>query len=230
MNPRKLSRDLATSVLRCTAVLLIVTGLGGCTLATPLGPVAGDFVPNEHEGMIYGRMELVINGNTVQSSSAFTKTSVIVHVSHFVSDDQLNTNAFRPGEFSFRAYVTGDGRFAAKLPVGRYYCVEFAYVGVPVGRTSMAGWRTYAEIPGETLGRRSVVTFDVLPNKATYVGHLRHHLDIEHSFRKDHVQFDMDLANDTGQDTAWLLEQHPGLKGATVSRLLVREPLIASAP
>jgi hypothetical protein len=229
MTLRKTSGQIATAATGWAILVSVIIGLTGC--ATPAGKVSNDFTPNDREGVVYGRMELDINGETLPPDyhQGFVNTNVVVHVSRYQGDDQLNSNSWKPGEFAFRAHVSQDGRFAAKLPVGTYYCVEFAYAGVPVGRARLAGWRTYAPILGETLVRPSVITFEVLPNKATYIGHVHHMLQIEHAGRQDHVNFDLRLSDDTAQDTSWLLQQYPNLGGETTSRLVVREPLRAAA-
>ena len=149
-----------------------------------------------------------------------------MHVSRYQGDDQLNSNSWKPGEFAFRAYVSQDGRFAAKFLIGDVPPASSSLT--PAFQWAAPGWRAgglMRRFSGETLGRASVITFEVLPNKATYIGHVRHMLQIEHTGRQDHVNFDLGLSDDTAQDTPWLLQRYPNLQSATTSRLVVREPL-----
>jgi hypothetical protein len=213
-------------------VVLLVCNAAGCATTAP--PVDTGFVPNDREGLVYGRMEFVVDGTTVPPGTrhGLIKPEVDAELSKYTGLDQLNENAWKPGEFVIRAPVSGDGHFAAKLPVGRYYFVGFTYLGAGGGHAGLAFWRTYTQISQTHVSRPMLITFEVVPNKATYLGTVRHLVTVgSNSTTTQEFSFDLQLVDDSAAETARLLQQYSHLKGMTEPHLpkvdLLNSPLQA---
>lgn len=135
-----------------------------------------NLTPNADEGIIFGRMQFSINGTLINTNqSNFFNSSIITHISLFKGDSNINMNLFSPGELAFKSIVVDDGYFAAKLPVGEYYIVEFIYHALfDKELKGTHGFRTYLQRDGITVKNPKIVKFKVLPNKAIYIGDLIH--------------------------------------------------------
>jgi hypothetical protein len=206
-------------------VLSILIFIGnGC--AATADRVSADFAPSKDEGLIYGRMEFVVNGRTLppDARAGFVKPGITAHVSKYIDPGMLNKNGWKPGEFVFDAPVSSEGHFVGKLPVGKYYFVEFQYFGASTGRGNLASWRTYTETSGVRLRRPMLISFEVLPNKATYIGSLRHLVDLgSPSLTTQVFFFDLQLSNEFSNETPRLLQKYPHLKDATESHIVFTE-------
>lgn len=212
----KFDGSLAKSLAVCMAFLLT-----GC--ATFVDAVPPDFVPNAHEGLIYGRMEFVVDGKTLPPDTRYglVKPMIRSSISRFTSIRELNENGWKAGEFAFDAAVSDAGDFVARLPVGRYYFVEFDYFGPGNG---IPMWRTYADTFGVRLMYPTIYEFDVLPGKATYIGSMRHLVDYGAAWTSGQVvYFDLTQSDDSVAATARLLDRSPKLRGITESKLVVSE-------
>jgi hypothetical protein len=199
----------------------------GC--ATHTDKIDASFVPTEKDGFIYGRMEFVVNGRTLppDARAGLVTAEIVSHVSHFGGVETLNSNAWKPGEFFFRAPVSNHGEFAARLPVGRYYIVELIYLGAARGPAAMTAWRTYTEILGGDLFKPIVITFDVLPGKATYLGTIRHLVRLDPQRAGQQFFFGLDFIDEFGSSTEFMLREFPGLANATAQRAFEVETLSA---
>jgi hypothetical protein len=196
----------------------------GC--ATPSDTIAPAFVPSEREGLIYGRMEFVVDGKTLATDAhvGLVKSNITTSVSKFSGIDKLNTSGWIPGEFQFGASASERGEFSAKLPVGRYYIVAFDYWGASPAVDKQLYWSTYAEKMGTSLYKPTIITFDVLPNKATYLGTIRHLIQRD---GPQQLYFDIQLADEYANSTKVFLERFPALSNAIETRAYKIETLTA---
>jgi hypothetical protein len=125
------------AIFRSIATVFLIA-MGGCA---SVAVVSKDFVPNEREAIVFGRMEFVVDG-TPPPNARFgsVKPAIRMHVSRYSGVGELNRNALKPGEFVLEAPVSDEGYFVAQLPVGEYYVVESVYVGARGGYDSPIGW------------------------------------------------------------------------------------------
>jgi hypothetical protein len=197
----------------------------GC--ATDSGQVARSFVPNEREGMVYGRMDFVVDGQTLAPDAhmGFLKASIRTLLSKFGGVDTLSSNEWKAGEFIIDANAKERGEFAAKLPVGRYYIFEIMYFAAVAYGDGMTGWRTYAETSGSRINKPFIITFDVLPNKVTYLGTIRHLIQTDGLQQR--LYFDLQFADEYTNSTKIFLERFPALSNAIETRAYKIETLTA---
>lgn len=211
----------------CALVAVVLICSGCATTSDNIDPA---FAPNEREGLVYGRMEFVVNGQTLpqDARAGLIKPKVVAHVSKFGGISELNSNAWKAGEFMFDAPVSDSGEFAAKLPVGRYYFVEFMYFGAGTGPAGMAGWRTYTEIMHGDVFKPMVVTFDVLPGKATYLGTIRHLVQLgSPKLSGQAFFFNLEFVDEYGNSTEALMHRFPRLTSVTAPQMYRIETLSA---
>jgi hypothetical protein len=124
------------------------------------------------------------------------------------------------------AYVNSDtdGYFSLELPVGRYYIVYFIYDDI-VG-TSAIYSRTYESIDGATTNKPWVMTFDVLPGRANYVGTWMHRFLTKDRFPKPASAYsDIELIDEGGEASQWLGRKFPNLVPFSASGVAIRTDL-----
>jgi hypothetical protein len=225
MNMRRLARKL-----RFLTVIALVVVLAGC--ASELKTAAPDFAPNDREGLVYGRMEVVLNGAVLPPDAklkhSLVKPEVQATVMPFTTLDEVSTGVNESNGFRLKAPVSSAGDFIVKLPVGRYYVAAFVYWGIATNRT-VPVWRTYSAMLGEDLAKPSLVTFDVLPNKATYFGTLQHIIDFNESIPGfgSRIGFGLQVKNEFASTTKRILAPYTALQQSAGIRLVQIQPLTA---
>lgn len=206
--------------MRCL-LLLFVCLAPPAVWAERLKAVEPTFTPDEREGLIYGRMEFVFNGQVLPpdaKGTLFLKPKVRSGISKFVGLDKLNTSGWSASDYLLDSFVSERGFFAVRLPVGRYYFVDFTYTGAAPGPASMASWRTYTELLSSTVRKPMVISFEVLPGKATYLGTIRHFLSLGRlRINSQEFFFDLQFSDEYKEATNVLLQHMPGLMVPTIS-------------
>ncbi|MDD3295728.1 MAG: hypothetical protein PHU64_00015 [Candidatus Omnitrophica bacterium] len=203
--------------------VLLVLGLAGCvTMAT--NPGVG-FTPNEQEGIIFGQMQLLVEGNLVRyDTRAFFGIAhpqmIQTFVSPYTDDQSVNVNWLLSGKLAFKTQLADEGYFSAKLPVGRYYVSDFGYF-LPDYLPFPKGWRTYMPFMGTKPSDPKIVIFDVLPNQATYIGTFIHRSDTGDD-RKTVLK--LRIVDEYEQCKAYFLGQHSFAEGLAVSKIATFTP------
>lgn len=190
---------------RFTTVMAFLVSLSACV--TDVDRVNMNFTPNDTEGLVYGRMEMLINDGAVEPSRY---GRVEGFLRKFTGTDDLHRPGLvePPGTLRIVAWASKGGDFVAKLPVGRYYFDYFYYAGAPTGFTD---WVTYSDANSTTVKTPLLVTFEVLPNRATYFGTLRHRIWIDGPCPYcggNHVHFGLDTKNEFDSATPRILSQY----------------------
>nr|WP_298717043.1 hypothetical protein [uncultured Steroidobacter sp.] len=207
------------SLLSCT-VLAVMAVVAGCATTAP--PVPTDFMPNGQEAIVFGRMEFVSNGTTLPPDTRFglLKPQIIVHFSPLTDATVLNRSELGAAKFAVRALVSENGHFITKLPVGRYYVDTLGYFGTRGG--NFTGWRTYAPEAGKPF----LLTFDVLPNKATYLGTVRNFVWLgTQTMSRDEYSFNLGFVDERTEAEQYLLQRHPALRDSIESLPMQSRPL-----
>jgi len=219
------------------AIGAIVVFMSGCsTFTTPVAPrPTADFKPNAQQGVVFGQSQFVLNGKVIVEKELPKRAPAQIanHISRFTSIQALEYSQFKTSEYYFSAVAKQDGWFSMVLPVGRYYFVEFVYINLMPRIFTSANlpdgysWRTYMgqNFPIQTgVCNPVVVTFDVVPGKATYVGNIRHVVSVEEM--KDVIDrrtgrpfvfetLSIDIADGSGEATAWLHREYSNLENIT---------------
>ncbi|MFA5337178.1 MAG: hypothetical protein WC330_02450 [Candidatus Omnitrophota bacterium] len=196
--------------------VLLILGISGCATVA-VGPEVG-FIPNEQEGIVFGQMQLLIDGNLVRYDGkkyfgAVWPQKVVTHISPYSDEQSLNMNTLLPGKLAFATQIADDGYFSAKLPVGRYYVNEFGYY-LPNYLSFPKGCRTYMYYMGVKPFDLQIVLFDVLPNKATYIGTFIHRSDTGNNKK---TIFKLRMANEFDTNKTVFLSKHPMAEESVVS-------------
>lgn len=192
-------------------MMALLASLSACV--TGVDRVATDFAPSDTEGLVYGRMELLVNDGAIEPDKDHGE--VMSFLRKFTGINNLTQPLLveSPGTLRIDARVTEGGDFVARLPVGRYYFDHFAYFGATRG---MADWCTYSGSGYTTVSTPLLVTFDVLPNRATYIGTLRHRLwvDDPHPYAGlgTKVHFGLDMKNEFDSVTKRVLVRYTKLQ------------------
>lgn len=158
-------------------ILIFVLLLSLCCCATLLRPASKNKIPDQESAIIFGKSVFFHNGRPIQYKGSWylTKKSITLHISEYDGIDKLNENAFLPGEYAYRVSYDEEGYFAFSIAPGTYYFVEFAYWGIiPDSSNNAVGARTYADLPGTSTDQPYVITFEVAPNSANYIGTIKH--------------------------------------------------------
>jgi hypothetical protein len=200
---------LINALIRLTAALLLAHVLSGCASLVRM-PDQGT-APDLQRGYVYGRSQYFYNGIPAprDQRGGFLAAHIMSHVSPFTDTSHLNRHPGRAGKYAFSANASDDGYFVVELPPGKYYVVEFGYVGFPSG---FQGMRTYYK----EIQQPSVITFEVLAGRATYIGDTQHLFDGTKS-RPAGANFR--IKNDEAAATAWFLEKYPKWKDVTTTKL-----------
>ncbi|MFA5336979.1 MAG: hypothetical protein WC330_01440 [Candidatus Omnitrophota bacterium] len=198
--------------------VLLILGMSGCaTLATDSG--AG-FVPNDQEGIVFGQMQLMTDGNLIRYYGDIgilginSPQSILTYICAY-SDPKSVKYGLPLGERAFKTLIADDGYFSAKLPVGRYYIKMFVYC-VPITWYFPQGWSTYMPSPGFKQPDLKVILFDVLPNKATYIGTFIHRSD---SVDEQNRIFKLSIVNEYDKCKPVFLAKHSMAEGSVVSEI-----------
>jgi len=195
-----------------------------CACATMVKSPEIGFVANDREAIVFGQMQFYANGKLAQYTGK-SNQMIATHISIYSEQKPLNTNQFKPGELAFKSMLASDGHFSAKLPVGRYYIVEFNYTGIT--RYAL-GLRTYAPILGIKIPVPKVIIFDVLPRRATYIGAFIHRIDSE--TRPGNIvekTFAVDIVDDFDKCRSIFLAKHPLAAQSVVSGISTFIPFAA---
>lgn len=193
--------------------LLACALLAAC--ASTLKPPDAAAVPDGQRSLVVGRAIVLHNGSTVAATDArasLLAPGIIIHLSPLVDENKIERNAFVAGKWATRAYVAEDGYFAAELPPGKYYVVEYQYRKQVDGVT---GFRTYMPLLGSTVYQPYLVTFEVVPGRATYIGTTVHKIDdtmagvnADGTARKG-WSLNLTVRSEEAQARAWFLQRYP---------------------
>jgi hypothetical protein len=204
-------------VRRGFCISLLTALCAGCaSILTP--PLEKDFAPNSTQGVVFGTGQMVTDGKVWEANDkdALIPLEIVAHVSPFTNTDELD-KTYSHGMAAIRMFAYDKGNFAASLPPGRYYFVEFDYLK-GLGRMAV---RTY--LSSGVVYRADhallVVTFDVVPGKATYIGAQ------QHLFSDEGSKWSLEIRDDFAQASAWLLSTHPNLEQSLNKQLAVTQPL-----
>lgn len=138
------------------AVRLGVVALLTCGCAKNAG-VRADFVPSAQRGMAFGRF--------IQTGCEPYASGVGRGLDHslFHFGASLPDSTLAPGDYMAKADLADD-HFAVGVAPGRYGLVELSL------RNGPTGMRTYQAANGWSPATPYVVTFEVFPDEASYVG------------------------------------------------------------
>jgi hypothetical protein len=207
-----------------TLVVSLLSVLTSC--ATPTPKASAKSQPDARHGIVYGRIRVDKDGEIIGTVKRFHLISpyVAIHVSPYAGADKLSRNEWAAGKWfrSVSLKQPGDGYFSLDLPVGRYYIVYFIY-GEIVGSGSIY-MRTYESIPGATNFKPMVMTFDVRPGEATYVGTWLHRFTNVSTWPAS-ADFDLDVLNEFTESQQWLKANFPKLADLAVVGIASRERL-----
>ncbi len=198
--------------------VLLILGISGCaTLSTR--PSVG-FIPNEQEGVVFGQMQLMTDGNLIRYYGDIgllginSPQSILTYICVY-SDPKSVKSGLPLGERAFKTLIADDGYFSAQLPVGRYYIKYFVYC-VPITWHFPQGWSTYMPGPGFKQLEPKVIVFDVLPNKANYIGTFIHRSD---SVDNQNRVFKLSIINEYDKCKSVFLSKHPIAEESVVSEV-----------
>lgn len=215
--------------------LLLILGLSGCVTMVN-NPVSG-FIPNEQEGIIFGQMQALTNGNLVRHNEVgifgFVPSETINTYISTYSDPKKVKFGVPMGERLFKVMIADDGYFSVRLPVGRYYINVFVYClyiysGFPPAFSTFApnaGASNPLAPPGvsalviDAKASRSdpkVIIFDVLPNQATYIGTFIHRSDTNND-KKTTIK--LRIIDEYEKCKSVFIAKHPMAEQSVVSRI-----------
>ncbi|MDD5414355.1 MAG: hypothetical protein PHH96_05990 [Smithellaceae bacterium] len=199
----------------CVLLMLVISGCATVAVDPGVG-----FIPNEQEGVVFGQMQLLIDGNLVRYDGkryfgAVWPQKVVTHISPYSDGQLLNMNPLLPGKLAFATQIADDGYFSAKLPAGRYYVNEFGYY-LPNYLSFPKGCRTYMYYMGVKPSDLQIVLFDVLPNKATYIGTFIHRSDTGDNKK---TIFKLRVINEFDTNKTVFLAKHPMADESIVSEI-----------
>lgn len=222
--------------------LLLILGLAGCVTVVN-NPVSG-FIPDEQEGIIFGQMQALTNGNLVRHNDVgilgFVPSEAINTYISTYSDQKKVKCGVPMGERLFKALIVDDGYFSVRLPVGRYYINTFIYCfyyysGFPPGFSTFApymGSSNPLAPPGVSAividAKAShtdlkVIIFDVLPNQATYIGTFIHRSDTGDDGK---LALKLKIVDEYDKCRSVFLAKHPMAEGSVVSKVATSIPFV----
>ncbi len=195
--------------------------------ATTLKSPDSSFNLDGNNSIIFGKAEVILDGQLIdyRGTSYLVKKTIVQHISRYVSDELINKSKWKAGEYAFSVTRDKDGYFAFAVPPGKYYFVFFAYVGVLPDVDTMAV-STYMPFSKGEVKKPYLITFDVLPNRAVYIGTIRHEF---HTIAKSWVHFKaeylIDVANNNDAAKKWFLESNGNLGEYIVEGVAKRTPI-----
>ncbi|MEI8348857.1 MAG: hypothetical protein WCI77_01785 [Candidatus Omnitrophota bacterium] len=202
--------------------VLLILGMSGCATLS-IDPITG-FTPNEQEGVVFGQMQLMTDGNLIRYYGDIgllginSPQSILTYICAY-SDPKSVKYGLPLGERAFKTLIADEGYFSAKLPVGRYYIKMFVYC-VPITWHFPQGWSTYVPGPGFKQHDPKVIIFDVLPNKATYIGTYIHRSDSDNDPKNTTGRIlKLRVVDEYDKCKAVFLAKYPQVGQSAVSRI-----------
>lgn len=192
--------------------------------ATPLQPVNSLSRLDETNSIIFGKIECWKNNKLmVKPAQKYSNPSILYQISRYVSDASLNTNLWKPGEYSFKVPVfkngSKDGYFSVVVPPGKYYFVEIEYLNFFPDHPILV-MRTYT-------GRQPVLmTFEAPANQAVYIGTLRNRFNTMHdNLLYFEVRTKADVTNEFEDAKEWFLKSNQRFETNIVDGPVEMRPL-----
>jgi hypothetical protein len=182
--------------------------------ATLLHPPKSSYSLDSKNSIIFGRDDVIFNGESIKYNGPhfILKQSIVHHISRYVSDEAINKNLWKPGEYSFTVTGDQDGYFTFAVPPGKYYFVEFDYVNVlPADATDLIWVRTYMPTRAfqKPYSEPYLMTFDVPPNRAVYIGTIRHEFHtIDNNLFYFKADWTINISNDFDSAQKWFLKSN----------------------
>lgn len=174
-------------------IVLLTSILCSCHLHTP----ASDFKLSEKTGLAFGRV-LVALGGSIQEFNTGDKLKIEIQSAKHTPGSCLSTlEPFTERKFEIER---NDGYFAIALPAGRYLFVTIEHNLFRdvsgLHRTSRVHYGT--RILGPPTWIRSVrfVYFDVVPNRAVYIGTIIYDFNTYQQTVKDAIVYEKELGSE----------------------------------
>jgi hypothetical protein len=211
-------------------ILLIIVVMITMSCATVLKPLdEHSFDLDNTNSIIFGKAEFVLDGQILdyKGTSLLLENSIIHHISRYTSDEKISQNKWAPGEYSFG--VTGDskGYFAFALPPGKYYFVELIYRGIIPDVKGGLALRTYMPILGGVVKKPYLITFDVPPNSAVYIGTIIHEFKTaEKSSVPFKAAYEINVVEDFENAKKWFLRSRGKVDGRIIENIAIRSPYL----
>lgn len=197
-----------------------------CAPATLLKSPDKSFVLDENNSIIFGKDEVILDGQPVdyKGTSYLVAKKIVHHIGRYISDEDIIKNKWKAGEYAFPVTYDKDGYFAVVLPPGKYYFVEFDYVGV-LPDIDNFGVRTYMPISGDVYNP-CLLTFDAIPNNAVYIGTIKHRFHtIEKNLFYTKVAYRFDISSNIESAKKWIIESARNLENCIVEGITTKTPL-----
>jgi hypothetical protein len=197
-------------LLKWVALIMALLPLSCATrLKTPSNASTLDDI----HSIVFGRAEVLMDGEPLdlKGGSFLRLKEMMIHISPYVSDEAINQNKFLPGKYCFKIKSDHDGCFAFVVPPGKYYFVEFDYLGLlPFAPT--VGVRTYMPIEGK-VPNPYLMTFDVPPNHAVNLGTIRQEFrTLTDNLLYYKFEYTIEYTNNYGPALKWFMESNGNLK------------------
>jgi len=181
--------------------------------ATILHPPSNSTSLDDSHSIVFGKVEVTMDGQPIdlKSDSLLNPKEMVIHISPYVSDEAINQNEFKPGKYCFKVHGDQDGCFAFVVPSGKYYFVEFDYLGI-LPFKSTVGARTYMPINGK-VENPYLMTFEAPPNRAVNIGTIKNefHPLVANLFYSKY-EYQISYTNDYEAAQKWFLESNGNLK------------------
>jgi hypothetical protein len=194
--------------------------------ATKLHPPNGSFSMAGNNSVIFGKVEVTINDlpTGYNGDSLLDPKFILMHISRYISDETINKNPWKAGEYFFKVNYDQAGYFAVVVPPGKYYFVEFDYCGIIPGMP-MIGARTYMPIKG-VVKNPYLMIFDVPPDHAVYIGTIKNefHPTVSNLFYHE-VEYTVGYAEDYVAAQKWFLKSNPALNENIVEGVTEIKPI-----
>lgn len=207
-------------------IILLMTIMSMSCAATLLKSPDSSFTLDDRTSIIFGKAEVILDGQSIdyKGTSYLVKKTIMHHIGRYISDEEINKNKWKAGEYAFPVVNDKDGYFAFAVPPGKYYFVEFDYVGV-LPDVDHFGVRTYMPIQGE-VKKPYLITFDAIPNRAVYIGTLRHEFHtIINNWFLFRAKYLIDVVNDHDVAQKWFMESNRNLEMYIVEGVAKEAPI-----
>jgi hypothetical protein len=210
------SRYLLVALLVCVAA-----SLADCSgNRNALTPPSATITPEGATSMVFGSVQVFLDG-APQNTSFIASPSTIVSIDVYTGTPLSNHESPRP-KYSFETFAKEDGFFQIALPPGKYYVRNFYYWDADI---SVYGLRysSYESTLKATVYSPKVITFDVLPGRATYIGNLQQRMDRTED--RQHFSLSETVADNFPAAKAHFLDIHPSWSNAVGERLMLIDPV-----